>query len=365
MRNICSSLWLSCLLLAAPCAWGSPQTPEELFPGSKACAGTSISPMTCVEEQCGEVPGTETVASPTCFPLPMLGSPCCGVIVTSGQTVTLTVISSVDCGGLSVGYSVGVSIGMGQAFPSGPCEACIPTVCFPLGKTSVTTCRRQVPIWERQPFDGFGKCWMIMGTREEIYRQVKFIPGGPAKFVSHCVDDSCFCREHGHTSCICPPDDTDASRRLETTQTAAEPSPIAISFALAQLRQGDRNNEPITALGNLCRLELAVLRRIVEGSGLASENGITLFECSDHTLLQYPSSQLLNVIGRREGALFAEDRFKDVNRDSQINGADVALIVEQISFSMAGQPIVQRADLNADGIIDALDVQTFFTAALD
>ena len=90
-----------------------------------------------------------------------------------------------------------------------------------------------------------------------------------------------------------------------------------------------------------------------------------LLRTANGGLLPIPTHAITKSISTREAILVQTNRYKDVNRDGRVDGVDLGELILQATRSMNAELIDQRADLNADGLVDSRDVQVFFTLGVD
>jgi hypothetical protein len=320
--------------------------------------------------ECGplEMGDAEIPLGPTCFDLPFSPWVSCGAGVTFTASGEVGLQFSLACiGGVEAGISVGLS--GSHSIQSSPCNRCIGSICFQSAMLGLRAMQRSVPQW--QP-DGnidpneFGgllaskRCKIITGYRTERYTLVTLRPGNPT-FNQRCEPNDCLCQMQGQ-DCHC-----DGQRSGQSTMTERYPIPAEDTYTitLSEFRQGDMYRAPIADLDDLCLLELALLRRFVDSCGIACESGTVLLRVSDGGFRSMPTYAVTKAIALREAILGESLLYKDANRDGRIDGTDLGEIILQTARSMNGETIDQRADLNADGLIDSRDIEVFFSSSVD
>lgn len=313
--------------------------------------------------QDGEIP-----LAPTCFDLPLSPWVSCGAGVTFTASGEASFQFGLDCiGSVEAGISLGFSGSHG--IQSAPCNRCIGSICFQNATLGLRAMQRSVPQWgpdgniEPNEFGGLlasRRCTTITGYRVERYTLVTLRPGNPT-FNQRCEPNDCLCQMQGQ-SCNC-----NGQGGGQPTMTERYPLPAEDTYTitLPEFRQGDMHRAPIAGLDDLCLLELALLRRFVDSCGIACESGTVLLRVSDGGFISMPTHAVTKAIALREAILGESLLYKDVNRDGRIDGADLGEIILQTTRSMNGETIDQRADLNADGLIDSRDIEVFFSSSVD
>lgn len=370
----CRGLSLLSALVAAGALFGALPAFAQAIPlqVTRPCNATTATVWEFVafRTECGplELEDGDVPLPRTCFDIPVSPWVACGTSVTFTASAETSFSFGIDCiGSVEAGFSLGAS--MSVEVGSEPCKACIGSICFEDATLGLRAMQRSVPQWtpdesvEPHEFGGLlvsKKCTTITGYRAERYTLVTLRPGTP-KVAKRCRPNDCLCEMLGN-DCNCA---GDGEPQSSITPLYPVPAEDCFTIDLAEFRQGDMHGAPIESLDDLCLLELALLRRFIDSCGIACEGGTVLLRTANGGLLPIPTHAITKSISTREAILVQTNRYKDVNRDGRVDGVDLGELILQSTRSMNAELIDQRADLNADGLVDSRDVQVFFTLGID
>ena len=370
----CRGLSLLSVLAAAGASFGASPALAQVVPllTARPCNAktATIWEFVAFRAECGPVDMEEgEIALPlTCFDIPVSPWAACGASVSFTASAETSFSLGIDCiGSVEAGFSLGASMSVEVA--SEPCKRCIGSICFEDATLGLRAMQRSVPQWtpdgsvDPHEFGGLlfsKKCATITGYRTERYTLVTLRPGTPT-VGKRCEPRDCLCEMLGN-DCNCA---GDGGPQSSITPLYPVPAEDCFTIDLAEFRQGDMHGAPIGSLDDLCLLELALLRRFIDSCGIACEGGTVLLRTADGGLLPVPTHAIAKSISTREAILVQTNVYKDVNRDGHVDGVDLAELILQSTRSMNAELIDQRADLNADGLIDNRDLQVFFTLGVD